>query len=85
MKNPEWYNSLVKDGKDLNEKFEAEKLKIKIDIGKRLLQDKDKLDDKVFKKIAKELKNPLMDLDIKIRNMPSQLKTWVLLAESLED
>jgi len=81
----EWYKKLVSDGKELKAEEEAMKMKLKIEIGKRLLQDKDKLNEKIFRKIVKDTKDQLMDLDVKVRDMPFQLRAWVKLAEDLEN
>ena len=81
---PEWYKKLVYVGKELKAKEEAEKMRVKIEIGKRLLQDKDNIDDKVLRKISRDMKDKLIELDIKIKDMPSQLRSWMILAENLE-
>lgn len=81
---PEWYKKLVYDGKETKAKIEAEKMRIKIEIGKRLLQDKNNIDDKALRKISMDMKEKLMELDVKIKDMPSQLRSWIILAENLE-
>jgi len=80
---PEWYKKLVYDGKEIKAEIEAEKMRRKIEIGKRLIQDKENIDDKVLRKISRNMKNQLMELDVKIKDMPSQLRSWMILAENL--
>lgn len=82
--NPDWYKKLVYDCKELKAEVEAEKLRIKIEIGKELLLYKDKLDEKYLRKLSRGIKEKLMDLDVKLRDMPCELRSWMLLAEKLE-
>ena len=81
--NIEWYKKLVYDEKEVKAKIEAEKMRAKIEIGKRLLQDKDNIDEKTLRKISRDMKEKLMELDVKIKDMPSQLRSWMILAENL--